>query len=262
MVKWQNTCQSLSSGEFNLNSKSVNLRANQASRSHQIQFGDIEDLSANLNQNLFDINWEISDRHPINKLKPESNILESGGELPLYDYQLPFAKPKLTIAVNLSGRQFAQPDLIEQIQQVLAETGLDSQYLKLEITESVVMGDGESAVAMLSQLRDLGIHLSIDDFGTGYSSLSYLHRFPINTLKIDRSFVSRIGADGENIEIVRAIIMLAHSLGMDVVAEGVETAHHLAQLRSLGCEFGQGYFFSKPVDSEAATALLNPAIQW
>jgi EAL domain-containing protein (putative c-di-GMP-specific phosphodiesterase class I) len=176
--------------------------------------------------------------------------------------QLPVAKSLLTIAVNLSGRQFSEPDSIEQIKQVLLETGVDTRCLKLEITESVVMEDGEAAATMLSQLKDLGIELCIDDFGTGYSSLSYLHKFPIHTLKIDRSFVSRIGAAGENLEIVRAIVMLARSLGMEVVAEGVETPVQLAQLRGLGCEYGQGYFFSRPLDSEAATALLSRSPKW
>ncbi|WP_445243848.1 MULTISPECIES: EAL domain-containing protein [unclassified Microcoleus] len=175
---------------------------------------------------------------------------------------LPVGNSRLTVAVNLSGRQFSEPESIEQIKQVLQETGVDARCLKLEITESVVMEDGEAAAAMLSQLRDLGIDLCIDDFGTGYSSLSYLHRFPINILKVDRSFVSRIGEMGENLEIVRAIVMLARSLGMEVVAEGVETAVQLAQMRSIGCEYGQGYFFSKPLDSEAATALLRRSPKW
>lgn len=176
--------------------------------------------------------------------------------------QLPVEKSLLTVAVNLSGRQFAEPDSIDQIKHVLHETGVDTRCLKLEITESVVMEDGEAAATMLSQLRELGIELCIDDFGTGYSSLSYLHKFPIHTLKIDRSFVSRIGAAGENLEIVRAIVMLARSLGMEVVAEGVETPVQLAQLRELGCEYGQGYFFSRPLDSEAATALLSRSPKW
>jgi EAL domain-containing protein (putative c-di-GMP-specific phosphodiesterase class I) len=124
------------------------------------------------------------------------------------------------------------------------------------------MEDGEAATTMLSQLKELGIELCIDDFGTGYSSLSYLHKFPIDTLKIDRSFVSRIGAAGENLEIVKAIVMLARSLGMDVVAEGVETPVQLAQLRGLGCEYGQGYLFSKPLDSEAATSFLRQEPKW
>ncbi len=175
---------------------------------------------------------------------------------------LPLGNSRLTVAVNLSGRQFSEPESIEQIKQVLLETGVDARCLKLEITETVVMEDGEAAAAMLSQLRELGIGLCIDDFGTGYSSLSYLHRFPINILKVDRSFVSRVGEAGENLEIVRAIVMLARSLGMEVVAEGVETAVQLAQMRAIGCEYGQGYFFSKPLDSESATALLRRSPQW
>jgi EAL domain-containing protein (putative c-di-GMP-specific phosphodiesterase class I) len=175
---------------------------------------------------------------------------------------LPVGNSRLTVAVNLSGRQFSEGDSIEQIKQVLLETGVDARCLKLEITETVVMEDGEAAAAMLSQLRELGIGLCIDDFGTGYSSLSYLHKFPINILKVDRSFVSRIGETGENLEIVRAIVMLARSLGMEVVAEGVETAVQLAQMRAIGCEYGQGYFFSRPLDSEAATALLRRSPKW
>jgi len=124
------------------------------------------------------------------------------------------------------------------------------------------MEDGAAATTVLDQLKELGIELCIDDFGTGYSSLSYLHKFPIDTLKIDRSFVSRIGEKGENLEIVRAIVMLARSLRMEVVAEGVETAVQLAQLRAIGCEYGQGYFFSKPLDSDAATALLSRSPKW
>jgi diguanylate cyclase (GGDEF)-like protein/PAS domain S-box-containing protein len=164
--------------------------------------------------------------------------------------------PLLHISVNLSGRQFTQPDLIEQIKQVLSETGLDPRSLKLEITESTVMENIDTAIDMLKQLRAIGVELSIDDFGTGYSSLSYLHRFPISTLKIDRSFVGRMSDNNENTEIVRTILMLARNLGMDVVAEGVETEEQLAQLRSLGCECGQGYLFSKPTSAELAAKAI------
>ncbi len=162
----------------------------------------------------------------------------------------------LTISVNLSGKQFLQPDLLLQISQVLQETGLAADSLKLEITESVIIEQTESTTTILSQLKALGIHLYIDDFGTGYSSLSRLHRFPIDRLKIDRSFVSQMEVDSENLEIVRTIVTLAHNLGIDVTAEGVETAEQLAQLQALGCEYGQGYFFSKPVESRLAEALI------
>jgi diguanylate cyclase (GGDEF)-like protein/PAS domain S-box-containing protein len=165
--------------------------------------------------------------------------------------------PPLFISVNLSGKQFTQPDLIEQVTKILKETRLDPRSLKLEITESVVMEDIENATEMLKQLRGLGVSLSIDDFGTGYSSLSYLHRFPIDTLKIDRSFVIRMVDNNENIEIVRTILMLAKNLGMDVVAEGVETKEQLALLRKLGCENGQGYFFSKPTSVSGAEKLIS-----
>ncbi len=162
----------------------------------------------------------------------------------------------LIVSVNLSGKQFAHAGLIAEIEQTLQQTGLDASCLKLEITESVVMDDIESALAMLSQLKALNVQLGIDDFGTGYSSLSYLHRFPTNTLKVDRSFVSRLEEGSEYVEIVRAIVTLAHNLGMDVIAEGVETAQQVAVLRELGCEYAQGYFFAKPVPAEAAEAML------
>jgi diguanylate cyclase (GGDEF)-like protein/PAS domain S-box-containing protein len=163
----------------------------------------------------------------------------------------------LYVTVNLSAKQFTQSDLIDQVKECLRETGLDPNNLKLEITESVVMDNIETATAMLVQLRALGVRLSIDDFGTGYSSLSYLHRFPIDTLKIDRSFVTRIVNDKENIEIVRTILMLAENLGMDVVAEGVETQEQMALLRQLSCSSGQGYFFSKPMKVHEAEQIIS-----
>jgi diguanylate cyclase (GGDEF)-like protein/PAS domain S-box-containing protein len=166
------------------------------------------------------------------------------------------ADPPLSISVNLSSKQFMQPDLIGQVKAVLDESKIDPRSLKLEITESVVMENIEAATEMLKQLRDLGVELSIDDFGTGYSSLSYLHRFPISTLKIDRSFVSSMADNNENTEIVRTIVMLARNLGMKVVAEGVETKEQLAQLRALECDYGQGYFFSRPTDVDATGKLL------
>ncbi len=164
--------------------------------------------------------------------------------------------PPLQISVNLSGKQFMKADLVDQIREVLAESGINPRSLKVEITESIMMENIETAVMMLHQLRALGIELSIDDFGTGYSSLSYLHRFPISTLKIDRSFVSRMDGNNENAEIVRTVIMLARNLDMNVVAEGVEQETQLIQLRALKCEYAQGYFFSRPVDAAAADRLL------
>jgi diguanylate cyclase (GGDEF)-like protein/PAS domain S-box-containing protein len=170
--------------------------------------------------------------------------------------QFPQAR-NLFISVNLSGRQFSNPDLIEQIKQALRTTSLDPRSLKLEITETVVMEDIETAIGMLRQLRALGIESSIDDFGTGYSSLSYLHRFPSTTLKVDRSFVSRMADNNENIEIVRTILLLAQNLGMKVIAEGVETQDQLEQLCALSCDYAQGYLFSKPVNATNITKLLS-----
>jgi EAL domain-containing protein (putative c-di-GMP-specific phosphodiesterase class I) len=167
----------------------------------------------------------------------------------------------LSLSVNLSSRQVAQPDLIERIRGVLEETGIDPHCLKLEITESVVMENAEAATIMFKQLRALGIQLSIDDFGTGYSSLSYLHRFPVNYLKIDKSFVGRMTEASDNAEIVRTIVTLARNLGLEVIAEGVETDHQNKQLKALGCDYGQGYLFSRPIDSDAVPALLANAVQ-
>ena len=163
----------------------------------------------------------------------------------------------LTMSVNLSGKQFAQPKLIQQIESALTETGLDPHSLRLEITESVVVENVEAASQMLKRLRRLGVGLSIDDFGTGYSSLSSLHSFPISTLKIDASFVSRMNGHNENTEIVRTIMSLASNLGMDVIAEGVETLEQATKLRTFGCAEGQGFFFSKPVSPANAESLLR-----
>jgi len=161
----------------------------------------------------------------------------------------------LSLSVNLSARQVAQPDLLEQIKQALATSKLNPHCLKLEITESVVMENAEAAALMFKQLRSLGVQLSIDDFGTGYSSLSYLHRFPLNYLKIDRSFVMRLTTDNDN-AIVRTISTLARNLGMEVIAEGIETEEQYQQLKMLGCEYGQGYLFSRPVDNNGVRLLL------
>lgn len=162
----------------------------------------------------------------------------------------------LFTSVNLSVKQFNQPDLIQKIALIIRETGLAPQSLKLEITESAVSEKIETAAEMMGQLRAIGVKLSMDDFGTGYSSLSHLHRFPLDTLKIDRSFISLMQANDENMEIVRTIVGLARNLGMDLVAEGVETYDQITILRKLGCEYGQGYFFSKPIDAADATSFI------
>jgi EAL domain-containing protein (putative c-di-GMP-specific phosphodiesterase class I) len=175
-------------------------------------------------------------------------------------WQLAYAtESPLTISVNLSGKQFKQPDLVERIKRILFQTGLPAESLRLEITESVVMDNAEVAIAMLRQLRSIGVQLSIDDFGTGYSSLSYLHRFPVNILKIDRSFVSRMSIDEESLGIVETIVTLASKLKMDVVAEGIETEDQLAALNAFNCHYGQGYLFSKPMDAATTEEALERA---
>jgi diguanylate cyclase (GGDEF)-like protein/PAS domain S-box-containing protein len=168
----------------------------------------------------------------------------------------------LTMSVNISVKQFVQPNLAAEIAKLLRETELPPDTLKLEITESTVMADPSAAVEMLLQIKSLGVQLSIDDFGTGYSSLSYLHRLPLDTLKIDRSFTKSIGLEGDSMEIVRTILPMANSLRLNVIAEGVETAEQLAILRKLRCEYAQGYYFSKPVSADEAEALLGKNPKW
>jgi diguanylate cyclase (GGDEF)-like protein len=175
---------------------------------------------------------------------------------------------EVTMSVNLASRQFAMPDLTSTVQLILEETRLSPSNLKLEITESTIMDTGEKVTKVLNKLRALGIRLAIDDFGTGYSSLNYLYQFPINTLKIDRSFISKmmiyprhvpIKKGDDSTEIVRTIVNLAHNLGMDVTAEGVETMEQCEYLHDMGCEYGQGYYFSRPLTPEAGTAILAEA---
>jgi len=163
----------------------------------------------------------------------------------------------LTMSVNLSAKQLLQPHLVEDMDKLLRETALPSEALKLEITESAVMADPAAAVEMLQRIKSLGIRLAIDDFGTGYSSLSYLHRFPLDTLKIDRSFISGNGAGEGGIEIARTIMPMAKNLRLDVVAEGVETIEQVTLLKKLQCKYAQGYYFSKPLAPEEIAPLLE-----
>jgi diguanylate cyclase (GGDEF)-like protein/PAS domain S-box-containing protein len=162
-----------------------------------------------------------------------------------------------TVSVNLSGRQFSQPDLVDQIDRILAETGCPASALKLEITESVVMQDAPQAAAMLRSLKERGIGLCIDDFGTGYSSLSYLRQFPIDTLKIDRSFVAQVDDHGGSVELIETIVGLSRILGMSAVAEGVETPEQLELVRRLGSHYAQGYFLARPLDAAGAAGVLE-----
>lgn len=170
--------------------------------------------------------------------------------------------PPLVMGVNLSSKQLSQFHLVPFVLQILAEVGLDPHQLKLEITETCLMENPDLAAATLQKLDQAGIKLALDDFGTGYSSLNYLRRFPVHTLKIDRSFVSRLDQGGEDVEIVRTIVALAHNLKMNVIAEGIETPEQWQQLQDLGCEFGQGYFFSRPVDRATAEALVAQHKPW
>ncbi|HZP39565.1 MAG TPA: EAL domain-containing protein [Methylomirabilota bacterium] len=172
-------------------------------------------------------------------------------------WQLASPGIKIAISVNLSARQLQQAGLVEEIAAVLRDTRLDPAALRLEITETVVMHDAPTTLAKLEALKALGIQLAIDDFGTGYSSLGYLKRFPVDALKIDRSFVKGIGANVEDGAIVRAVITVAKSLNLSVTAEGIETAEQLDHLRALGCDHGQGYFFAKPMPSDRIPSLFR-----
>jgi len=161
------------------------------------------------------------------------------------------------VSVNLSPRQLQQPDLVESVARVLRETGADPAALVLEITESALLDDSEATLAALTGLHNLGLRLAIDDFGTGYSALSYLQRFPISVLKIDRSFIQGMARSGERSALVRAILALGQALGLNVVAEGIETNEQREQLQALGCDLGQGYLFARPVPRQAFDDLLD-----
>jgi PAS domain S-box-containing protein len=166
------------------------------------------------------------------------------------------SSPPLTMSVNITPKEFVQSDLASEIGKTLQQTGVDPSCIQLEIVETIAMGDAEKSGQVLSQLKALGVRLSIDDFGTGYSSLSRLRRIPVDTLKIDRAFIMNMHTDSENREIVRVIIMLAHNLGLKVVAEGTEIEEHIKLLKELNCEMAQGYHFSRPADDQAMLKLL------
>ena len=168
----------------------------------------------------------------------------------------------LVMSVNMSAVHLTQKGLVDQLREIMFETAMDPTNLKLEITESAVMQNAEQVIDVLNRIRELGVRLSIDDFGTGYSSLSYLHRFPIDTLKIDRSFVGAMEDGTENGEIVRTVIALAKALKLNVIAEGIESIHQLHQLRNLGCEYGQGFLFSRPISASDAATLLADNGRW
>jgi EAL domain-containing protein (putative c-di-GMP-specific phosphodiesterase class I) len=161
------------------------------------------------------------------------------------------------MSVNVSARQLQRPDdLLRELIRILGETELAPDSLVLEITESMLMGDAEHNVDVLSRLQDLGVSIAIDDFGTGYSNLGYLKRFPVDMLKVDKSFVDGLGENQEATAIVEAVVSLSRAMGMQTIAEGIETTGQAELLRALGCELGQGYYFSKPLPAHEAHALL------
>jgi len=161
------------------------------------------------------------------------------------------------VAVNISPRQFNHPDFLATVRDTLARTGVDPRQIELEITEGSVMNDAEASIAQLHALRDLGLHLAIDDFGTGYASLSYLRRFPLDRLKIDRSFVKQLTMSEQDDTIVRTVIELAHTLGLSVTAEGVETIEQETVLQGWGCDVIQGFLRFRPAPADTATSLLE-----
>jgi diguanylate cyclase (GGDEF)-like protein len=212
-------------------------------------------------------------RHPEHGLVPPSRFIplaeESGLIEPIGEWVLRTAcrqmrawrdagLPLQRVAVNLSARQFRHPDLLQHVADVLDETGLAARHLELEVTESMVMQHPEDAAAVLAQLKATGITIAIDDFGTGYSSLSYLKRLPIDILKIDQSFVRGVPQDADDVAIIRAIIAMAKSLKLGLIAEGIEDADQRAFLEREGCEVGQGYLFSRPAAADAIERLLAP----
>jgi EAL domain-containing protein (putative c-di-GMP-specific phosphodiesterase class I) len=217
------------------------------------------------------VRWQ----HPTNGLIPPMQFIplaeETGLIVPIGEWVLRTAcarnkswqeqgLPPLCISVNLSARQFAYENLLQDVARALNETGLDAAFLELEITESMVMHDPEHAIELLNNLKAMGISISIDDFGTGYSSLSYLKRFPIDSLKIDRSFIKDLPLDGNDAAITQAIIAMAHGLKLKVIAEGTETGEQLSFLRAHECDEMQGYYFSKPLPEREFFLLVQNSI--
>ena len=183
-------------------------------------------------------------------------LRDACGQLRQWEDQFP-ARPQLVMSVNVSAANIADPNFLSQLESILSDTGVNRRSLKLEITESAVMEDAESAIELFRQVKEAGVSISIDDFGTGYSSLSYLQKFPLDYLKIDQSFVSEMEGSEENEEIVRTIITLAKALKLKVIAEGIETDRQAEKLIELGCELGQGFLFSRPVPLREAETLLT-----
>ncbi len=188
-------------------------------------------------------------------------LLESCSQVARWQAQV-LPEGALTLNVNLCAKHYSSPNLITELEEILRHSGLEAENLRLEITESTLMENTDTIAATLSQIQDLNVQVHMDDFGTGYSSLSYLHRFPINTLKIDRSFIGNLGLNKESWKIVQAIVNLAQNLGMEVIAEGIENLMQMRMLQDLGCEYGQGYYLSKALDPEAVEALMSEQSPW
>jgi EAL domain-containing protein (putative c-di-GMP-specific phosphodiesterase class I) len=212
------------------------------------------------------LRWKHPERGMINPLQFIPLAEESGLIIPIGEWILREAAEQLaqwqrigplSMNVNLSVKQLSDPNLAKSIQSILRDTGVAPESLKLELTESALMTNIESAGKVIGELRQLGIGLKLDDFGTGYSSLSYLQKLHFDSLKIDRSFVGRMTGDADAHAIVDTIIKLAHTLEMTVVAEGIEDQRQLEELVKLGCDIGQGYYFGRPVDAAAAERFLN-----
>ncbi len=188
-------------------------------------------------------------------------LREACSQLARWQSRFPSEEP-LTVNVNLCAKHYSNSGLVMELKDILRRSGLDPKSLRLEITESALMEDTDTIARRLAEIRDLNIQIHMDDFGTGYSSLSYLHRFPITTLKIDRSFVSDMGLNGENWKIVQAIVSLAQNLGREVIAEGIENIMQVRMLQSLGCQYGQGYYLSKPIDPDGIETLIAGQSDW
>lgn len=174
----------------------------------------------------------------------------------LREWQEQYPQRHLTIATNLAGRELTRPDLADQVEGVLRDTGIEPALVQLEITETATLGNLDELIATLTRLKRLGVRLAIDDFGTGYSSLSYIHHMPLDTIKIDRGFVTALDHKTYSRRLVETILQMAHGLGLETIAEGVERDTHAEILRTLGCRAAQGFFYSPPVDAGHATALL------
>jgi len=165
--------------------------------------------------------------------------------------------PPVAVMVNIPGRQFSEPELVRSVEKILEETGLSAEHLHLEITETSAMADLDRSVRTLHQLKELGVHLHVDDFGTGHSSLSYLHRFPVDSLKVDRSFVNNMTERPENLAIVQTVVDLARSLNLSVIVEGIETEEQLALCQEMGCQYGQGWLFGKALEPKVVEEVLS-----